>query len=394
MDKMLPLIQKFLDGTITSEERSKLKKWLSKSKHNLSFFKTQIRKSYLDSSLSFDSNKAYERFVAEIEKNPRPLRKLSFTKVRVAAVLVGIMTIGYFVSQSIFTSTPDSEAFEVSESTMLDGADDERITITLADGSTKVIDPNSMETLLDADGNIVASNKDEVMDFGTGQSSDHISNTLVYNQVSIPKGQIFKMKLSDGTLVWLNADSNLKFPQSFNSADERVVYLEGEGYFEVSRDKNKPFSVVTNEMNVQVLGTKFNVSSYKDDTDVVTTLVEGSVNVYETNAPENLIKLTPSYQASYNKGKHNFSNKRVDVSASLAWMSKKIVIDNLTFARILTKLERSHDVVFINNSKNIGVNTKYKGEFENEGIEAILETIALSTPFNFKREGNVITITD
>ena len=205
--------------------------------------------------------------------------------------------------------------------------------------------------------------------------------------------RLSRLKLSDGTLVWLNAGSKLRFPQSFVDADKnRMVYLEGEAFFDVAKNRERPFIVNTQEVDVKVLGTKFNISSYDTDDYIATTLVEGSVGVYETRTPENGIYLTPSFQANYDKFGNNFSKTEVDTDIYTAWMQDRLVIDNLKFSEILVRLERRYSVKFVNKAESLN-DEIYKGEFVNEDIESVLKTISLSTPFKYEINQNVITIT-
>ena len=261
----------------------------------------------------------------------------------------------------------------------------------MSDGTTRVLNSKGDRTITDAIGNIVANKEENSLTFD--EAKEVSDRTLRYNEVFIPHGQTFRLKLSDGTLVWLNAGSKLRFPQSFvNSDNKRIVYLEGEAYFDVAQNKKKPFIVNTQEVDVKVLGTKFNISSYDTDDEIVTTLIEGSVNVFETRTPENGMNLTPSFQANYNKFGNEFKKAKVDTGIFTAWMHNRLVIDHLKFSEILVKLERKYSVKFVNNSESLD-NEIYNGEFLNEDIESVLKTISLSTPFSYEVNQNIITIT-
>jgi len=373
---MQGLIEKFLNRTISATERKRLKKWVLSSKENLNVLKKEI-KNRSESNLHhhFDEKEAFK----ELKAFKR--RKLHF--VRYAALFIGVLTTGalLYFGQDKSQSRP--------ESTIANSSQDQ-ITITLADGSKQVI-ANNKELLTDKQGNVIALKEAEGLDFS--HNNDVSNENLVFNEVYIPFGQKFRIILSDGTKVWLNSGSRLRFPKSLNTATSknRVVYLEGEAYFDVTKDEHRPFIVNAENLDIKVLGTEFNVSAYKSDGEIATTLVEGSVNVYDNSNPDERIVLKPSFQASFVKANGQLTKQKVDARIYTGWMENRLIIDNLTFEHIIDKLERTHNVIIVNEVESLNKEV-YKGEFENESIEAILNTIASSTPFTYKIENNVITI--
>ncbi|MEX0314028.1 MAG: FecR family protein [Allomuricauda sp.] len=262
--------------------------------------------------------------------------------------------------------------------------------ISLADGTQQIITADGATELVDKDGNTIAKKQAQGLDFSLADNEQ--SQNLIFNEVYVPYGQTFNLTLSDGTKVWLNAGTRLKFPQNLNAtAQNRIVYLDGEAYFDVTRDENRPFIVNAENLDIQVLGTQFNVSAYKSDGNIATTLVEGAVNVYENSNPDAKILLTPSYQAAFSKEQGTLTKRKVDTRIYTSWMENKLIIDNLSFQEILDKLERTHNVSITNNATHLN-DEVFKGEFEREDIQTILGTIASSTPFTYKIENNVITI--
>ncbi|MBQ4913862.1 FecR domain-containing protein [Maribacter sp. MMG018] len=382
------LIDKFINRTISSKEREVLKKWVLEDDANMVLFKNRIKESGREISHSFDSDLAYQKFLNTIKSKKQP-SNLFRTVFKYAAVIVILLAIGILVKQELINDVFEPSITVTDKDAKVTRGNE--IVIKLADGTTKILNSESNEVVTDTKGNIIANQGGNSLVFN---ETEKLTETeTVFNEIYIPYGHTFKLKLSDGTLVWLNAGSKLRFPQKFISSDkERIVYLEGEAFFEVAKNKEQPFIVNTQEVDIKVLGTKFNISSYETDNLIATTLVEGSVSVYETRTPENAMLLTPSFQARYDKFGNNFSKSKVDTSIYTAWMQNKLVIDNLTFSEILAKLERRHHVKFINKLDSLNEET-YKGEFDNEGIESILKTISLSTPFKYKIEQNVITIT-
>ncbi len=380
------LVEKFLNKTISKEERIALEKWVLRDKQNMKYFKNRIKESNNKVLVDFDSEKAFIKFDDEVKAKTSKIIMLRRT-VRYAAVFIIFSLITVLVGKDSFNNLNDAivSSSDVKKEEIKEGD----IVLKLADGTSKVISTSGDEIVLDENGNVIGSKSDNSIAF---DAEGEILEDLVYSEIYIPFGQTFKLKLSDGTKVWLNAGSRLRFPQKFvKSISDRTVYLEGEAYFDVAKNKNKPFIVNVNDMNVKVYGTQFNVSSYKEDDNVTTTLVEGSVSVYETENPDEELKLTPSYQAKYHKTKNAFKKAKVNTDIYTAWMRNKLVIDNLKFKEILLLLERKHHVKFINNAKNLNSET-YKGEFDNENIESVLKTISLSTPFKYEINQNIITI--
>lgn len=382
------LINKFINRTISSEERKVLEKWVLESDSNMDILKVRLKESGRETLQHFDSDFAYQKFSENLKsRNKTP--NLFQTAFKYAAVLAILLTIGILVKQQL-NKVPTAETMIVNANKKIPAGND--IIIKLGDGSTQVLNSDGNEVLTDNEGNVIANQGGNSLVFDEG---DETMNDIqeVLNEIYIPFGQTFKLKLSDGTLVWLNAGSKLRFPQNFSeSAKNRTVYLDGEAFFEVTKNERMPFIVNTQELDIKVLGTKFNVSSYESENTIATTLVEGSVSVYETRTPKNELKLSPSYQAKYSKFENSLSKAKVDTSIYTAWMQNKLVIDNLKFSEVLAKLERRHHVRFVNKVENLNDQT-YKGEFNNEDIESILETISLSTPFKYEINQNVITIT-
>ncbi|TMU55729.1 FecR family protein [Flagellimonas algicola] len=383
---MQELIEKFLNRTISKSERKQLKKWVLANNDNLKVFKSEIKKRSKNNLYHhFDESEAFQLFLASIDE--RKSKKIALTRMlKYAAIVIGVLTVGLLITQ--FVGEPAEATIVQTESQSSDVP--EQITITLADGSQQVITQDGSTQLLDKSGKPIATKQDKGLDFSS--TSENSNTNLVFNEIYVPYGQTFKLTLSDGTKVWLNAGTSFRFPQFLDaSTQNRVVYLNGEAYFDVAKDKERPFIVNAENLDIEVLGTQFNVSAYKSDGEIATTLVEGSVSVYENSNPDTKVLLSPSYQASFVKENGSITKNRVDTRIYTGWMENRLIIDNLSFAQILDKLERSHNVSIINNATHLE-DEIFKGEFENESINSVLGTIASSTPFTYTIENNVITI--
>ena len=388
MSKYHILIDKFIDGSISSNERLHLERWILESEVNLMFFKNYLKNSNRKVIADFDADFAYQKFNKTL-KSKAKTTKVYYTVMKYAAVLTILLTVGFLAKQQLPPNISETSTKVVENDIKTPIGN--KVIIKLPDGTNKLLSPEGDELIKDTNGKMIATKGNNSLSF---DETDPLTNhSTVYNEIIIPYGQTFKLKLSDGTLVWLNAGSKLRFPQSFMNSDKyRIVYLEGEAFFDVAKNKNKPFIVNSHEVDVKVLGTQFNISAYETDSYIATTLVEGSVSVYETRTPENGIKLTPDYQASYDKFGNQFNKAKVDTDIYTAWVKNRLIIDNLKFSEILVKLERRYAVKFVNQAESLN-DEIYKGEFADENIESILKTISLSTFFQYEINQNVITIT-
>src|SRR5690606_21391749 len=178
-----------------------------------------------------------------------------------------------FVYQKNTTLPPSADPFK-------NTLDTEVITLQLDNGSIETISENGERTIINQQGTVVGSQQGTSLNY----RGNDINDKLVYNTLNIPHGKQFDLVLSDGTQVKLNSGSSIKYPVQFLPGNNRKVFLMGEAYFEVAKDTEHPFIVNVDDMEVQVLGTQFNLSYYPEDGEITTVLVEGSVELYKDGA--------------------------------------------------------------------------------------------------------------
>lgn len=209
-----------------------------------------------------------------------------------------------------------------------------------------------------------------------------------YNELVIPKGGEYQLTLSDCTVVYLNADSRLKYPVSFGK-DCRLVELEGEGYFEVAHDADRPFIVHTQELDVNVLGTGFNVQSYKEDAEVAVTLVHGKVAIKEA---QKRVVLKPDEQLVFNKHNKEINVQKVDARTIAAWTKGTMVFDSMSLSDLAVKLNRWFGVDFFFTSEKLK-HLKFTGTFKKySDIEYILSLIEATTNIRLSLRGNAVVV--
>ncbi len=207
------------------------------------------------------------------------------------------------------------------------------------------------------------------------------SDNLRTNDFYAPDGQISEFTLSDGTRIWLNAGTHIKVPENF-TAKNRHIFMEGEAFFEVKKDPSHPFYVKTNDLDIKVLGTSFNVSSYKADKNSEVTLIEGSVGIRNSSG-KGLAKLIPGQQLVYEKETGKKIKREIDVSPYEAWRDGKMVFKNESLKEISEKLERWFDVDIIFADQLIS-EIKFTGTIlKNKPLGQVLDVITLSAPIKF-----------
>jgi len=328
---------------------------------------------------NYDIEGARLRLAQHIKSRNNVFAKRRFAKMfRVAAMITISLGLGYYVFHEY---TKQDAVFVIPETA---------ITLQLEDGSVEIINTDGASQIVNKEGVLVGSQKGSQLFY----AGDKKAERLVYNTLSVPYGKRIEVQLSDGTHVHLNAGSSLKYPVNFLKGHNREVFLFGEGYFDVSKDKAHPFIVSTNEMNVRVLGTQFNITSYPEDEFVNTVLVEGSVSVYSTDQiydSKTSARLTPGYKAGWNKNSEKLHIEKVETSFYTAWVQGKISFKNMAFKNIRRKLERHYNVRIVN--WDVALDEKrFSAVFDIETIADVMRTLNESYAIQFEIKDNEVVI--
>lgn len=221
-------------------------------------------------------------------------------------------------------------------------------------------------------------------------------NTVSYKEVNVSSGMRKFLVLDDGTRIWLNSGSNLKYPSQFKGK-KREVYLQGEAYFEVSHSDKIPFIVHTGKLKTKVLGTVFNITAYENDPDVKVALISGKVEVIKDISDKELgtLVLQPKQVASYQKNAENLVKKTTSekgINRYSAWRDGKLMFDETPMSEVLNRLSLAYDVKFklIDEKMN---GCTITGSFNvDQGIEEIIQSISISIGAKVIRESNKITL--
>lgn len=264
-----------------------------------------------------------------------PVISLSSGWWAAAASVIIILSLGYFFFQN--ENTP--QIVQVAPTKVNDIAPGgNKAILTLGSGETIILDSAGIGTLSTQGGSSVLKLADGQIAY---EESANSSNEIVFNTISTPAAGQYNLTLSDGSKVWLNAASSLRYPASFSGKD-RIVELTGEGYFEVAPNQNKTFSVSVNNTVVEVLGTHFNINAYKDDNLLKTTLLEGSVKV--VNGKQNVM-IEPGQQAEINQVSSSIRIKKsVNLEEVVAWKNGLFQFDNTDIRDVMLQIGRWYDV--------------------------------------------------
>ncbi|MBN1598727.1 MAG: DUF4974 domain-containing protein [Bacteroidales bacterium] len=212
---------------------------------------------------------------------------------------------------------------------------------------------------------------------------------ISHYQFKTPFGAKSEIILPDSTHVWLNSGSKIIFPQKFSKAN-RQIYFEGEAFFNVKKMGKSPFVVSTGDIEIQVLGTRFNVKAYPEEVNIETILEQGKLKLMKSG--KKIVLLEPNDIATYNKDQKLIEIKHVsDTRRYTAWTDGKLIFDNEKLEDIIIKLERWYNVR-INIENNSLKQIRFTGTFERESVEQALNIIRLTTPLNYSMDKNKIVI--
>ena len=295
-----------------------------------------------------------------------------------------ILLVGLFVGRTINGVRDIHEEQELAKSVMQPGAS--KAILMMADGKEVVLEQGqNLNILLNERVRVATSSQGIVYEeYGKGMVTEE------YNKLTTPVGGEYSLVLSDGTKVFLNADSELTYPVEFSDG-KRIVDLKGEAYFEVHKDSLRPFVVRMNGAEVTVLGTSFNVNTYGDDGQIYTTLVNGSVRVSSVkNGQAEVLK--PGMQSVMDVQSGQLTVREVDVEPYVAWREGRFVFRAMTLDLIMRQLQRWYDFeVFYQNPEL--KDYEFRGVIKRDmDLDKVLSVIKVTTNVDFEVKGKVITI--
>ena len=382
---MKELIDKYLNDSINGLEMERLKVWLEKEK-NQKKFKTILESHYLINLgiQEVDLDREYSLLMDKLEGKSTSGSRSGFVWFKRAAIFIGLLGLGYMIQRT----TAGSDKMEVNGNTIMIKQENGNAQIIKEDGSVEIVDNK---------GRIIGKQNGTQLDYrnSVAAEADNLSNDiLTYNELVVPYGKKMKLILSDSTVVHINSGTSLKYPVKFLENKDRKVFLEGEAFFEVAKSNTAPFIVNTDKIDIRVLGTKFDVSAYRDDEHVSTVLMEGSVEISTSGRStigEEKYLLEPGQIGSWNKSMDNIKIAETDVNEYTSWINGEIIFRIRPFPEILKVLERHYNVSITNNYRLLD-SQQFFAKFDTESIEQVLTYFQNSTPFQYTRNGDRIEI--
>lgn len=373
---MKKIIINYLNDSISNEDLEHLKVWLQLPK-NQDKFKDFVRINHElnKGNVSINTQEALDKVLQEINGTKRSEASKFVSIFKYAVILIGFSIIGYGIYQ---TTTDTITTQQVPQ-----------IVLQLEDGTTQIVNAGQHMVIKDAQGKKLTEQKDQELVYSNQEAADTV---LHYNTLKVPYGTTFGLTLSDGSKVTLNAGSELKYPVQFIANEKnRTVYLNGEAFFDVAKNEKHPFIVNTKDMDVEVLGTQFNVTSYTMDDKTYTVLVEGTVAAHNKLAVQEAKVLNPNQKVFFEG--NMLTKETVNVQKYVAWVYGQLVFVDDSFEVINNKLERKYNVT-INNTYSAFDDISITATFKNETIEQVLKTFQTYKSFDYTIKNGVVTITE
>lgn len=327
----------------------------------------------------------YTNISKAIKGSAKETKSYPFFRYVAAAVILITISVGYY-----FYKLNSSEPLKENSRNLMAKNDiapgGNKATLTLGNGTKISLTDAANGDLVKQSGISITKTVDGKLVYKVSEGHNSEKAPAEFNTIMTPNGGQYQVLLPDGSKVWLNAASSLKFPTVFAGA-ERKVELNGEAYFEVAKNKNKPFIVDASGTKVLVLGTHFNVMAYEDEKEVKTTLLEGAVRLSQANA---IAFLKPGQQGSISKNGGEYKVREADLAAAMAWKNGYFLFDNASLPQLMRQISKWYDVkvIYAPDLKD----HEFVGEVSRSySLMKILRILELSG-VKFKLEGRTLTV--
>jgi len=388
---IIVLIEKYFAGTITPEEKFRLDEWY----HSFNDSEIELTENGNETEQGL-ADRIKSRVLETIDEEYAPVISRPRRTWQLSAAAAFILILLFFGTWFIISSKSQKKEIAKSAPANTKLKNDiapggSKAVLTLANGSTILLDSAS-NGILSQQGNIkVQKLTNGLVAYNNNGKLVTPNDAAFYNTISTPRGGQYQVTLADGTKVWLNAASSIRFPVVF-TGNFRKVIITGEAYFEVAKNKNMPFKVEVNSSEIEVLGTHFNVNAYDDEVSIKTTLLEGKVKITVPGVAGNQAPkfLNPGQQADINKeGKVNVVDN-ADTEEAVAWMHGYFQFKSADLQSILRQIARWYDVDVEYKEK---VDLHFTGQLtRNENVSQVFEKLALTGVVRFKIDGKKIIV--
>lgn len=363
------LLKKYLSGQCTPEEKAMVEDWYLQ----LPFQKKAPAAEQIEAS--------HDEVLDRLKQRPKT-RGIGYLKhIAVAASILLCVGLGFVLFNRKIEPVAGLAKKKLED--VLPGGN--KATLTLADGSVVDLDKALNGEITKQNGIVIRKTENGQLEYIIQDDPDAVSGT---NTIATPRGGQYQVSLPDGTKVWLNAASSLKYPYPF-AKNERLVELQGEAYFEVAKDRQRPFKVRANQQTVEVLGTHFNINAYTDEPMQKTTLLEGAVKVV---AGGNEVRLKPGEQAKFNAASTELMvDKNIDPDQYIAWKNEVFAFNNEDLKSVMRQISRWYDIDVAYKGKI--TTEKYFGEIPRSANLAEVFKILELNHVHVQVSGKTMTIT-
>ncbi|MGN6491767.1 MAG: FecR family protein [Agriterribacter sp.] len=393
-EQIIALAERFIKGIATDKEKALLHQWYDDWQDD----EETVR---VNDAPSEDAIR--EKILAHLQTSlhtttaPAPVRSIKKILYRIAAACVLLLLIagaGYF----IYTKQAATPAVIVQKNGKPDIAPGgNKAILTLNDGSTIVLDSAANGSLTQQGNTDIVKTQDGHLEYNVDDGNNNTAVEILYNTISTPRGGQYQLTLPDGSKVWLNAASSLRYPTIFKG-NERKVTLTGEAYFEVARttlqgtNTHLPFTVETGDIDVKVLGTHFNINAYHDEADVKTTLLEGSVDVIAKQKQAQTVRLLPGQQSQWSNALGMMKLvKEADIEQAVAWKNGLFKFNSTDLAAIMRQVSRWYDVDIVYEG-SVKEET-FSGDIpRKEYASEVFKMLELTKTVAFSIENKIVTI--
>ena len=380
--RIIYLISDYCKGKLSIEKAEELEVWLKEDveheeifKHYNFLFKETRTIDFLE---QMDTEKLWSKIANKISPTPRKLHL--WLPYAASVAVIAILSVFLFLEyRSGVDFSKDYDFAQVTE------IGSRKAVLTLADGSKMKLHEQQKRNISEVDGTTISKDTTNNLIYNPIVSA---KSKLIYNRIEVPRGGEYSLTLSDGTKVWLNAESELRYPVNFKKT-KRDVFLIGEAYFEVAHNKKVPFTVHIHDSQVKVLGTKFNISGYEDQEFIATTLVEGCV---EVNILSQHKLLKPGYQSIINRGREDILVSEVDTHLYTSWVEGVFEFEATELEYIMAQLGRWYNVKFFFNEERLK-HIRFTGAIKRDKpIEFALEMIEKISDVDFAIKDDYIIV--
>lgn len=380
---IIRLIPDYCAGTLDKEKAAVLRKWIDAKEENRQFFEKCLQAYKMNRMVfgmeNIHTGKAWHIIERRIYRKNRLRIKMLWS---VAAVLAVLMTVALSL---LFRLPSDNANTELIKVVRIEPGTT-KATLELANGTQIDLTQNDLKEITEQNGGLIINDTLKGLQYELSEF-DKVK-APVFHTITVPVGGEYHFTLSDGSKVWINSGSELVFPALF-VGEKREVFVKGEVYFEVAHREDNPFVVHAGEADIRVLGTKFNVAAYPEESCIRTTLAQGKVSV---DFAGRQVELIPGFQAVADKAGKKLDKGEVDVSMYISWIKGVFEYENMTLASITTQLSRWYDVEFefsapeYKDRRFTGVVKKY------DDLNDVLKVIEKTTDVRFVINGKNIAV--